>query len=110
MNDFELTYGLGDILTNQVKNKANKNIKLTIDSKSNNEIQLNFSRRIHVKMTFTLIPHENKTNTCSSNSSPISSQDEEKSIPVLPKRFVPVILPPRLKKKKEPSKKEQNST
>ena len=76
----------------------------------NNEIQLNFSRRIHVKMTFTLIPHENKTNTCSSNSSPISSQDEEKSIPVLPKRFVPVILPPRLKKKKEPSKKEQNST
>lgn len=41
-SDFDLAYGLGDILTNQVKCNANKKIKLTIDSKLNNEIQLNF--------------------------------------------------------------------
>lgn len=42
-NNIELTYGLGDILTNQNKNQANKKMKLTIDSKVNKEIQIEFS-------------------------------------------------------------------
>ncbi len=37
-----LVYGLGDILTNQVKEKANKKFKLTINSKTNEGIQLDF--------------------------------------------------------------------
>lgn len=38
----ELTYGLGELLTNQNKNQANKKIKLTIDSKTNKETQIEF--------------------------------------------------------------------
>ena len=41
-NNFDLFYGLGDLLTNQVKEKANKNLKLVIDSKKNEEVQLKF--------------------------------------------------------------------
>jgi Fe-S cluster assembly scaffold protein SufB len=37
-----LTYGLGEILTNQVTMKANKKIKITIDSKTNKELMLDF--------------------------------------------------------------------
>ena len=37
-----LTYGLGDFFTNQVKEKANQKLKLTIDSKINKEIEINF--------------------------------------------------------------------
>lgn len=41
-NNFDLAYGLGDFLTNQVKEKANKNLKLVIDSTKNEEVQLRF--------------------------------------------------------------------
>jgi Fe-S cluster assembly scaffold protein SufB len=37
-----LVYGLGDILTNQVNNQANQKFELTIDSKLDKEIQLDF--------------------------------------------------------------------
>lgn len=38
-----LSYGLGDELTGQVANGANQKINLTIDSKTNKEIQINFN-------------------------------------------------------------------
>lgn len=41
-NDFELTYSAGEILVNNIKQKGNKNLKLIIDSKKNEEIQLSF--------------------------------------------------------------------
>ena len=37
-----MTYGLGDILTNQVNEQSNQKIKLTIDSKANKEIEIDF--------------------------------------------------------------------
>lgn len=43
LNNYELTYGLGDFLVNQVKTEANQKLKLTIDSKTNTEIQINFN-------------------------------------------------------------------
>ena len=39
----ELTYGVGKILENQVKEKSNQNIQLTIDSKINKEIEIDFN-------------------------------------------------------------------
>ena len=42
VSDFNLEYGLGDILTNHVKEKSNKKIRLTIDNKNNEELYLNF--------------------------------------------------------------------
>lgn len=41
-NNYDLTYGVGDILLNEVKQKANQNLKLVIDSKNNEEVQVNF--------------------------------------------------------------------
>lgn len=41
-SDTELVYGLGELLTNQNKNQANKKIKFTIDSKVNKEMQIEF--------------------------------------------------------------------
>lgn len=41
-NNFYLDYGLGELLTAQIKEKSNKNLKLIIDSKKNEEVQLNF--------------------------------------------------------------------
>lgn len=38
----DLVYGLSDIFTNQVKTKANQNLKITIDSKTNKEICIDF--------------------------------------------------------------------
>lgn len=38
----DLVYGLSDIFTNQVKMKANQNLKITIDSKTNKEICIDF--------------------------------------------------------------------
>lgn len=42
-NEYDLTYGLGEILTNQVKNNANQNLKITVDSKVNKEIEIDFN-------------------------------------------------------------------
>lgn len=39
----DLVYGLGNVLTNQVKTKANKNLKITIDSRENQEIYIDFN-------------------------------------------------------------------
>lgn len=39
----QLTYGIGKVLENQVKEKANQNIQLTIDSKVNKEIEIYFN-------------------------------------------------------------------
>ena len=40
--DCDLVYGLGEFFTNQVKEKANRKLKLTINSKVNKEIAINF--------------------------------------------------------------------
>ncbi len=42
-NNYDLTYGLGDILTNQVKNRSNQNLKVQIDSKINKNLQIDFN-------------------------------------------------------------------
>lgn len=42
INDLNLRYGLGEVLENQTKNQANKKIKMTIDSKTEKEMQINF--------------------------------------------------------------------
>ena len=39
----QLTYGIGKVLENQVKEKVNQNIQLTIDSKVNKEIEIYFN-------------------------------------------------------------------
>lgn len=41
-SDIKLDYGLGEILTNQVKEQSNQKLKLTIDSKQNKETQIEF--------------------------------------------------------------------
>ena len=41
-SDIKLDYGLGEILTNQVKEQSNQILKLTIDSKQNKETQIEF--------------------------------------------------------------------
>ena len=41
-NNCNLTYGLGKEFLSQIKEQANQKIKLTIDSKTNKEIQINF--------------------------------------------------------------------
>ena len=40
--NFSLQYGLGDFLGSQIKNKANQNYKIVIDSKTNKEVQIEF--------------------------------------------------------------------
>ena len=40
--NFNLQYGLGDFLENQVKEKSNQNYKIVIDSKTNKEVQIEF--------------------------------------------------------------------
>jgi len=42
VSNYNLTYGLGEILTNQLKEKSNQKLKLTIDSKINKEIKIEF--------------------------------------------------------------------
>lgn len=41
-SNIKLVYGLGEVLTNQVKEHSNQKLKLTIDSKVNKEIQIEF--------------------------------------------------------------------
>ena len=41
-SNIKLVYGLGEVLTNQVKEKSNQKLKLTIDSKVNKETQIEF--------------------------------------------------------------------
>lgn len=41
-NKFDLSYGLGDLFTNQVKENANQRLKLIIDSKTNKETNIEF--------------------------------------------------------------------
>ncbi len=41
-NNCELTYGLGEFLTNQIKEKSNQNLLITIDSKTSKELEIDF--------------------------------------------------------------------
>ena len=41
-SDIDLTYGLSDFFTNQIKEQANQRLKLTINSKMNKEYQIDF--------------------------------------------------------------------
>lgn len=42
-NNCNLAYGLGELLTNQVKNNANKDLKVTIDNSENEETLMEFN-------------------------------------------------------------------
>lgn len=42
-NNCDLVYGLSDALTNQVRTKANQKLRVNIDSKTNQEIQISFT-------------------------------------------------------------------
>ena len=42
VEEYNLKYGLGEELTNQVKNNSNCNLKITIDSKTDKEMQITF--------------------------------------------------------------------
>ncbi len=41
-NKYNLTYGLGDVFTNQVKSNSNQSLKVKVDSKINKELQIDF--------------------------------------------------------------------
>ena len=40
--DINLVYGLGDVLTSNVRNNSNKNLKITVESKVNKELEIDF--------------------------------------------------------------------
>lgn len=42
-SEINLSYGLGDVLTNSVINRSNKELVITIDSKKNKELELDFN-------------------------------------------------------------------
>jgi Fe-S cluster assembly scaffold protein SufB len=42
-NNIDLTYGLGDFLTNQAKTQSNYNLKIDVNSKMNNNIDIEFN-------------------------------------------------------------------
>lgn len=42
INYYNLTYGLGEVFENQVKRQANQKIKMTVDSKTEKEMQIEF--------------------------------------------------------------------
>ncbi len=41
-NSYDLVYGLGNLLFNQIKEKTNQKFKITIDNKENQEIRIYF--------------------------------------------------------------------
>lgn len=45
----DLKYGLGEEITSQVNNNSNQNYKITVDSKTNKELQINFNFDIQNK-------------------------------------------------------------
>lgn len=62
----ELVYGLKDELTNQVNAQANKKLKITIDSKANTEMQLNFKlddKNLNLVDNIEIIANENSKGT-----------------------------------------------
>lgn len=42
-NNYDLTYGVGDVLIDQIKNNSNKNLKIVIDKKENEDILIEFN-------------------------------------------------------------------
>lgn len=64
--NFDLVYGLGEVLTNQVKEKSNQNLKITSNSKTNQELQLNFKiddENLHLLDNIEFIANENTIST-----------------------------------------------
>ena len=43
-SDFKLSYGMGDILTNEVKNNANQRLKVIVKSKTNQNVSISFKQ------------------------------------------------------------------
>ena len=65
-NNCNLTYGLGKKFLSQVKEQANQKIKLTIDSKTNKEIQINFKfdkKDLTLVENIEIIANENTSST-----------------------------------------------
>ena len=65
-NNIDLVYGLGQIITNQVKTQANQKLKLTIDNEENKENQVEFkfdSENINLVEDIEIIANENSKST-----------------------------------------------
>ena len=65
-NNCELTYGLGKILTNQIKENANQNLQITIDNKINKELQIEFkldNTNLNLLENISIIANENSKGT-----------------------------------------------
>ena len=66
ITNYDLTYGLGNILTNQVKTQANKKIKLEINNKDNKEVQVKFKfdeNNLNLVDNIEIIANENSKGT-----------------------------------------------
>lgn len=66
VDDFDLTYGLGETLTNQVKTKSNKKIKMVINSKIKDDLQINFNideKNLNLIENIEIVANENTKST-----------------------------------------------
>lgn len=65
-NDSTLTYGIGEILINQIKEKSNKDMQITIDSKINKELKIEFAldeKNLNLLENIQIIANENTKST-----------------------------------------------
>ena len=66
VDDFNLTYGLGEILTSQVKAKSNKKMKIVVNSKIKNDLQINFNideKNLNIIENIEIVANENTKST-----------------------------------------------
>ena len=66
VDDFNLTYGLGEILTSQVKAKSNKKMKIVVNSKIKNDLQINFNideKNLNLIENIEIVANENTKST-----------------------------------------------
>ena len=65
-NNCELTYGLGNVLIDQIKNNSNKNLKIVVDNKKNENtlVEFNFDENNNILIdNIEIIVNENCTGT-----------------------------------------------
>ena len=66
VDDFNLTYGLGEILTSQVKAKSNKKMKIVVNSKIKNDLQIDFNideKNLNLIENIEIVANENTKST-----------------------------------------------
>lgn len=65
-NDCNLTYGIGEVLVNQIKENSNKDMKIIIDSKTNKELKIEFNldeKNINLLENIKIVANENTKST-----------------------------------------------